>query len=85
MYQAKVSTYQLRTLTGNNLVFEVSSEETVGSLKVLIQARAGIPLAEQHLVFNGFLLEDVCTLNDYGIQRESTLHLVFNGFAVECS
>ena len=42
----------------------------------MIQEKLGVPTERLKLVFANQLLEDCCTLSDYNIQRESTLHLM---------
>jgi ubiquitin len=66
----------VKALTGKNITLEVNPEDTIERLKQKIQEREGIPPSEQRLIFSGKQLEDNKTIQDYNIQKDTTIHLV---------
>lgn len=62
--------------TGRTLTYQVTGEETVKQLMAKIEEREGIPGNKMRLIHGNIQLESHRTLNEYGIQRESTIHMV---------
>ncbi|XP_045069881.1 AN1-type zinc finger protein 4-like isoform X2 [Coregonus clupeaformis] len=80
-FQYKLPFYEtmelfIETLTGTCFELRVSPFETVISVKAKIQRLEGIPVAQQHLIWNNLELEDEYCLHDYSIAEGCTLKLV---------
>lgn len=76
----------VKTLSGKHITLEVEPTDHIEDVKEKIEDKEGIDSNHIKLVFAGKVLEDGNTLQDYSIQKDSTLHLFFvDNYTVEIS
>ncbi|KAL0275650.1 UNVERIFIED_CONTAM: hypothetical protein PYX00_003447 [Menopon gallinae] len=68
----------IETLTGTAFEIKVSPNDTIMSIKSKIQSVEGIPISQQHLLYNLEELDNSASVRDYSIQNGATLKLVLS-------
>jgi hypothetical protein len=66
----------VKHIDGKTRTLDVGSRDTIGEIKLDMEARVGVPPELQRLIWSGKQLEGGRTLENYGIGKESTVHLV---------
>lgn len=66
----------IKYLTGAVSLLDVEPSYRIEDVKSEIYIKEGFPIEEQRLIFAGKQLEDSRRLNEYGIQKESTIYCV---------
>lgn len=70
-----ISVY-VKLATGNTVELNMTEPYSIRNAKQIISKKTGIHQRYQQLKFNGRVLEDGHTLDEYNVQYESTLELV---------
>lgn len=72
---SKMQIFLKIVITDRNIILEVEPTDRIEDIKVKIQDIKGISPTSQILIFAGKQLEDGNTLQDYSIQKDSTIHV----------
>ena len=78
LLQSTEETYQItvRTLTGEDITLDVTSDDSIGAVKEKLRQQENIPVWQQRLTLDGRELEDGKTLAYYNIQAGNTVQMI---------
>jgi hypothetical protein len=68
----------VKTLKGKSFTLDVENSDSIHDVKLKIQKIENFPPVQQNIIYNGKILEDQITLQDYDIKNGSPLVLFFN-------
>jgi len=71
----------VKTLSGKTIPIPVDTSNTVAQLKSLVEKKENVPVNQQRIIFGEDELEDVKTLESYGIGDEDVVNLVLKKVA----
>lgn len=66
----------IRTLVGKKMPYTIDNTWTTLRLKELLQEKEGIDVNQIRLICGGKQMEDLKTVESYGIEPGSTLHMI---------
>ncbi|GAA6025797.1 hypothetical protein JCM11491_003229 [Sporobolomyces phaffii] len=69
---------KIKTLTGNELEVDIEPDYTVAKIKEVLEEKAGIPPAQQRLIYLGKAMADDKTAEQSKVEAGATLHLVLS-------
>ena len=68
--------FSVRTLAGSDVTLLAETCDTVRQVKHWLEDKTAIPVREQRLCFEGYVLEDERTLGEYNVKEKSTVNLL---------
>jgi ubiquitin-large subunit ribosomal protein L40e len=66
----------IKSITGGTISLIVRDSSYIKEVKEMIQDKVGVPISQHNVIYGGQNLHERQSLQDYGIQKESTCHLV---------
>ena len=66
----------VRTLTGMRIVIPVTKDHTIAQVKAAVNAKSGVPIGSQRLIFNSNVLDDGHTVGGLGIRPHASCFLI---------
>jgi len=68
----------VKTMTSKTITISVQSNDTIWDVKKKLFEKGEDPPDQQRLMCRAKVLEDPCTLGDYGISTDCTIYLIYN-------